>query len=207
MTGAAAFLLLLARSAAAASSSDNWPLSPEESVRLEAEHAQAGVDMAVLLEKIDAHRDGFKAAPDPDAALSRWADDAEAMRPFVQTMQRLTTKHSAALKETDMFLIVATLRKDPRANGSPHEVTDEYQGINARNQAMVVRTRKFLVRWDDAHARLDEERKARAVRIEHEAENRLLMRVVAGGGALLLALSVWAARRYRSSLTAALERR
>ena len=202
---AAALLLLLAPSAAA--STEGWPLTSEESVRLEAEHAQAGADMTALLEKVEAHRLGYKTASDPDAALSRWTDDANAMQPFIQKMHTLGKKHSAALKETDLYLIVATLGKKPRKDGSPHEVTAEYQEINARNQAMAVRSGNFQDRWNDAHARLDEERKARLVRLEHEAENRLLLRVLGAGGAVLFALVLWAARRYRSSPATALTKR
>ena len=205
MTRAAALLLLLAPSAAA--STEGWPLTSEESVRLEAEHAQAAADMAALLEKVEAHRLGYKTAFDPDAALSRWTDDANAMQPFIQKMHTLGRRHSAALKETDLYLIVATLGKKPHKDGSPHEVTVEYQEINARNQVMAARSGNFQHRWDDAHARLEEERKARAVRIKHEAENRLLLRIVGAGGAVLFVLVLWAARRYRSAPAAALAKR
>lgn len=205
MIRAAALLLALTSSAAA--STEGWPLTSEESVRLEAEHAQAGADMEALLEKVDAHRERYKTASDPDAALSRWTDDANAMQPFIQKMHTLGQRHSAALKETDLYLIVATLRKKPRKDGAPHEVTGEYQEINARNQAIALRSKKFQARWDETHARLDEERKARAVRLEMEAENRLLLRIVGAGGAVLLVLVLWAARRYRSSPAAALTKR
>lgn len=193
----ALLVLLLARPVPAAVSSEAWPLTPEESARLGAEQAQACAQVEALLAKVEAHRRALKSSSDPDEVLARWSEDVDAMRPHIQQIHALGKRHSVALGETDLFLIMTTLGKKPSKNETVQEVTPEYQAINARNKEMAGRAGKFQDRFSDAYGRLDEERKLRARRIEHEAENRLLLRVVGGGAAVLLVLTLWAARRYR----------
>lgn len=199
LSAASLFPLLLLTARAAAVSTEGWPLTPEESVRLEAEHAATCASMEAQFEKVDAQREAFKDAADPDEALDRWSNDANAMQPLIVKIHAIVKRHNIALRETEMSMVITSIGGKPQKDGAPHALPPEYQVINTRNNEMGRRAAKLQKRWDNTHARLDEERKARTVRLKQEAENRLLVRVVGGAGAVLLVLALWAARRYRTA--------
>ncbi|TBR19878.1 hypothetical protein EPO15_13830 [bacterium] len=193
----AALLSVLAALPASALDPREWPLTPEASVRIEAENARACAAFSAALDKVEGLRTAYKDAPDRDAALAAWAAALADVPPLRAAAEETNGRHRKGLADTDLFVMMKAVGAVRNRESGYEEVAPEYKAINRNENTMDVRTKRLVVRFGGETARLEEASAARALEREREAETRLML---AGGGALLLALlgaAVWARRRPR----------
>lgn len=191
----AALLVMLAAGAARAVPTEGWPLTPEESSRIDQEHAAACGRLTAILDRAEALRSAYASAGDRDEALRAWGGELDAAEPLVRQAEGLSAEHRRRLGETDLKLVLLAVAASKTADPTYSRVSPEYQGISARGNAIDVRTKKGETRyWSESERRAEALAERRRER-EYEDQKRTLIGAGVFVAALLLSLAVWVTRR------------
>lgn len=188
-------LLMISAQTAAAISTQGWPLTPQESTRLENEHAIACEGLSSMLDGVERRRKAYEGAADPDAALEDWATDLATVRPALDHVFEIYVKVREGIGATDAFLIVKALVASKTDDKTYSDVSPEYVFINEVNNRMDVRTKKLTTRYGEESGLHKDAKRERARRREHAAENRLMLAGLAAAGIFFLLLAIWVKRR------------
>lgn len=191
----AALCLALAAAAFAAVPTHDWPLTPEESVRMEREHAAVCDGLSAQLDGVARRRKAYQGSADPDAALEDWHEDFKALQPALDRAFALNKKHNEGIRATDMLLVVRAMRAAKTDDRTYSDVSPEYIAVNDANNRIDVLMKRMLARYGEENGLYKDAARERARRREHEAENRQMLAALAAAGVFFLAIAVWVKRR------------
>lgn len=199
-TGMPAAWLLLALAAVpapAAVSTQEWPLTPAESLRLEREHAEVAGRLAATLDAVERLRGAFGASKDPDAALAAWTAELAAAQPLHDRALALNKRHRDGMGETDRHIVLWSLAYLKERERAYLESSPEYKAINARNKAIDIRMETLFTRLVRERQRRDEAAALRARQRENEKEARLLYAALGAAAAALAGVAAYVLSRPR----------
>lgn len=174
MSVAMLLLAFAALPAGGAASTDDWPLTPERSLALEREHAEAAARFAATLDSVERMRNSYKGSKDPDAALAAWTAELDAAEPHASRSLNLNIEHRDLMGETDRFIVTWSLAYAKTKDRTYLESSPEYHVINARNKDMDTRTETLVLRLKEERQRREEAVALRIRERENEMEARLL---------------------------------
>ncbi len=189
-----ALLASLACGASALDSSE-WPLTPQESARLEAENAKACAELSRYLDEGELLQKGLKDSPDPDATLKAWAELHERMIEAIRAIEESNNNFKKGLAATDILIMMRTVQASNAGERPSSDISPEYRAVNTRHYDMTVRTKRLFARYYEQSGRRLDADAARKRQLEDQAENRLVLAVCAGVALSLLVAGFWVARR------------
>lgn len=175
--------------------SSEWPLTPQEAARLEAQHAKACAELSGLLDEGERLQKELKDSPDPDATLKAWAAIQEPMLETLRAIEASNVNFNKGMAATDVLIMLRAVQASNSGERPSADISPEYKAVNARQYDMTVRTKRLLARYyEQSGQRLDADA-ARKRQLEHQAENRLVLAVSAGVAVCLLVAGFWVSRR------------
>ncbi|TBR21059.1 serine/threonine protein kinase [bacterium] len=199
---AARLLLALAAAALAArvpppSTRDlsSWPITPEESARIEAEHERLCEPYGPFLERVAAKRMGYSKAPDPDAYLREWWDLLTSHQGGIDEILRLTNDHNDRAGTLEARLVARAFERAASGEAFNTSLSPELHFIQETNEVIKTRNGKVTGRWWEEGDRFREASEARAAALTRAAADRRTLLWACGGLAAALTLVILVKRR------------
>lgn len=193
-----ALVLGVAVSAGAARPSAETGFSLEASKRIRAEHESLCGRLAAALDSIEALRNAYPTAADPDAHLSRWAEARTAGHALLASQDELAKAHQAGRDSREVSAISRAFARTAAGKGAAEREPLDLPAIQANDEAIQLRKRRLVNRFWDDNKIYGPAVEARARSRREEGRHKETLRLVlAAAAALVLAAAVaaWAVRR------------